>query len=94
MIKSYRFYQSVDEAYVYKLNRNNSMIFLVFYVDDILLMGSNVKLLTEIKDWLAKQFQMKDLKNASYVLGIQIIRDRKNKLLALSQVTYVDKVLE
>ena len=36
---------------------------------------------------------MKDLGEASYVLGIQIIRDRKNKLLALSQAFYIDKVL-
>ena len=49
-IKSYSFHQSVDEACIYKLNRNNSMIYLVLYVDDILLMGSNVELLTEIKD--------------------------------------------
>ena len=36
---------------------------------------------------------MKDLGEASYVLGIQIIRDRRNKLLALSQASYIDKVL-
>ena len=36
---------------------------------------------------------MKDLGEASYVLGIQIIRDRTNKLLALSQASYIDKVL-
>ena len=36
---------------------------------------------------------MKDLGQASYVLGIQIIRDRKNRLLALSQASYIDKVL-
>ena len=56
-------------------------------------MGNNVKLLTEVKDWLATQFKMKDLENANYVLGIQILRDRKNKVLAFSQVTYIDKVL-
>ena len=69
------------------------MVFLVLYVDDILLMGDNVKLLTEVKDWLATQFKMKDLGNANYVLGIQILRDRKNRVLALSQATYIDKVL-
>lgn len=37
---------------------------------------------------------MKYLGEASYVLGIRILRDRKNKLLALSQASYVDKVLE
>ena len=36
---------------------------------------------------------MKDLGEASYVLGIQIIRDYKNKILALSQASYIDKVL-
>ena len=36
---------------------------------------------------------MKDLGEASYILGIQIIRDHKNKLLALSQASYINKVL-
>ena len=46
------------------------MVFLVLYVDDILLMGDNIKLLTEVKDWLATQFKMKNLGNTNYVLGI------------------------
>ena len=36
---------------------------------------------------------MKDLRNANYDLGIQILRDRKNKMLAVLQVAYIDKVL-
>ncbi|KAH7575610.1 hypothetical protein JRO89_XS02G0162300 [Xanthoceras sorbifolium] len=36
---------------------------------------------------------MKDLGEASYVLGIQLIRDRKNKPSALSQASYIDKIL-
>ena len=91
-IKSFGFHQSVDEACVYKLIKEKHVVFLVLYVDDILLMGDNVKLLTEVKDWLATQFKMKDLGNANYVLGIQILRDRKNRVLALSQATYIDKV--
>ena len=43
-----------------------------------------MKLLIEIKNWLAIQFKMKDLENANYVFGIQILMDRKNKMLALS----------
>ena len=56
-------------------------------------MGDNVKLLTEIKNWLEIQFKMKDLGTANYILGIQILRNRKNKMLALSQAAYIDKVL-
>ena len=69
------------------------MVFLVLYVDDILLIGNDIEKLSNVKKWLAEKFQMKDLGEASYVLGIQIIRDRRNKLLALSQASYIDKVL-
>jgi hypothetical protein len=36
---------------------------------------------------------MKDFGEASYVLGIQILRDRKNKQIALNQTSYIDKIL-
>ncbi|KAL4013950.1 hypothetical protein IC575_026135 [Cucumis melo] len=36
---------------------------------------------------------MKDLGEAQFVLGIQIFRDRKNKMLALSQASYIDKIV-
>ncbi|KAA0067161.1 gag/pol protein [Cucumis melo var. makuwa] len=55
--------------------------------------GNDVGYLTDVKTWLAAQFQMKDLGETQYVLGIQIIGDRKNKTLALSQATYIDKIL-
>ena len=81
------FHQSVDEACFYKLRREKYVVFLVLYVDDILLIGDNVS----VKDWLVTQF--KDLRNANYILGIQILRDRKNRVLALSQAAYINKVL-
>ena len=92
-IKTYGFEQNVDEPCVYKLINVQTAVFLVLYADDILPIGNNVVKLSKVKNWLAEQFQMKDLGNASYVLGIQILRDRKNKLLALSQASYIDKVL-
>jgi hypothetical protein len=82
-----------DEPCVYKYIKEKKVVFLVLYVDDILLIGNDAEILSNVKKWLAEQFQMKDLGEASYVLGIQIIRDRKNKLLALSQASYIDKIL-
>ena len=70
------------------------MVFLVLYVDDILLIGNDVGMLTSVKVWLAKQFDMKDMGEANFVLGIQLFRDRKNKMIALSQSSYIDKVLK
>ena len=91
--KSYGFEQNVDEPCVYKKVVNSIIAFLVLYVDDILLIGNDVGYLTDIKKWLAMQFQMKDLGDAQYVLGIQIVRNRKNKTLAMSQASYIDKML-
>ena len=36
---------------------------------------------------------MKDLVEANYILGVKLLRDRKNKVLALSQALYIDKIL-
>ena len=69
------------------------MVFLVLYVDDILLIGNDVETLSNVKKGLVEQFQMKNLGEASYIIGIQIIKCLKNKLLALSQASYIDKVL-
>ena len=55
------------------------MIFLILYVDDILLIRNDVGKLFDVKVWLAKQFGMKDLGEVAYVLGIQIFKDQKNR---------------
>jgi hypothetical protein len=63
-------------------------------VDDILLASSDVHLLLETKGFLSSHFDIKDLGEASYVLRIEIHRDRKNGVLELSQKSYIEKVLK
>jgi hypothetical protein len=53
-------------------------------VDDILLASSDANLLLEIEKFLFSNFDMKDLSEASFVLGIEIHRDRKKGVLGLS----------
>ena len=59
----------VDDCIYYKFCRSK-YIFLFLYVDDILLASSDIGLLHDAKRFLAKNFDMKDLNNASFVLGI------------------------
>ena len=92
-ITSFGFEKSPDEPCVYKRIQAQKVVFLVLYVDDILLIGNDKQGLSGVKDWLHKQFDMKDLGEANYILGIKLIRDRKNKLLALSQASYIHKIL-
>ena len=43
---------------------------------------------------LSTHFDIKDLDEASYVLGIKILRDKVNEVLKLSQRTYIEKILK
>ena len=79
---------------MYKKVSGSNIIFLILYIDDILLMGSNISLLDELKEWLSRKFSMKDLREAAYILGIKIYRDRSMRLLGLSQSIYITKVLK
>ena len=63
-------------------------------MDDILLATNDKGLLYEVKQFLFENFEMKDMGDASYVIGIKIHRDRFRGVLGLSQETYINKVLE
>ena len=47
-----------------------------------------------VKQFLSKNFDMKDMRDASYVVDIKIHRDRPEGILCLSQETYINKILE
>jgi hypothetical protein len=49
-------------------------------------------MLLETKKFMASKFEMKDLGEATYVLGIEIYRDRSNGVLGLSQKAYTEEV--
>ena len=93
-IKTYGFVKNEEEPCVYKWVSGSVITFLVLYVDDILLIGNDIPALQNVKLWLSSQFSMKDLGEASYILGMKIYRDRSKRLLGLSQSTYIDTMLK
>ena len=72
---------------------DNSYIILLLYVDDMLIAGSSIEEINNLKKQLFKQFAMKDLGAAKQILGMRIIRDKTNGILKLSQSKYMKKVL-
>ena len=93
-IRTFGFVRNGEEPCIYKWANGLVVVFLVLYVDDILLIGNDVPAMQGIKVWLSSQFSMKDLGEASYILGMKIYRDRSRRLLGLSQSTYIDTVLK
>ena len=84
----------MEDNCVYTKFKNEKFIFLILYVDDILLASNDINLLLETKKFLSSNFDMKDLSEALFVLGIEIHRDRRKGVLGLSQKAYIEKVLK
>ena len=61
-------------------------MFLILYVDDILLIGNNVSMLNLVKESLNGKFLMKVLGEAVYILGIKIYRDRSRRPICLQRI--------
>ena len=93
-IKTYGFIRNGEKPCICKWANGSVVVFLVLYVDDILLIENDIPALQEIKVWLSSQFSMKDPGEASYILGMKIYRDRSRRLLGLSQSIYIDTVLK
>ncbi|KAK9089019.1 hypothetical protein Scep_028101 [Stephania cephalantha] len=93
-ITSYGFVENTVDRCIYMKISGSKFVILVLYVDDILLAANDVAMLHDVKRFLSINFEMKDMGEASYVIGIEIFRDRSQGLLGLSQKGYINKVLE
>ncbi|GJU60323.1 retrovirus-related pol polyprotein from transposon TNT 1-94 [Tanacetum coccineum] len=93
-ITSFSFEEIIDDRCIYRKITWSKFIFLVLYVDDILLATNDFGLLHKTKEYISKNFKLKDMGEASYVIGISIFHDRSQGLLGLSQKAYIDKILE
>ena len=78
----------------YQKVSGSKICFLGLYVNDILLATNDKEMLCEVKQFPSENFDMKDIGEASYVIGIKIHKDRHKGILGLSQENYINKVLE
>ena len=82
-----------DHCVYFKLI-GNRVIYLVLYVDDMLLVGNDKEIIQDLKTKLSSKFDMKDLGSANYILGMEIKRDREKRKLWLNQRKYVETILQ
>ena len=83
-----------EDHCVYLKRSNNDFVIFSLDVDNILLVGNSKEMIDIAKKWLSSNFEMKDIGEASYVLGVKIVRDHAKRLLCLSQETYIKRILE
>ncbi|KAA0038076.1 Retrovirus-related Pol polyprotein from transposon TNT 1-94 [Cucumis melo var. makuwa] len=90
-ITSCGFKENIVDRCIYLKTSMSKFIILVLYVDDILLATNDFGLLCQTKEFISKNFEIKDMGEAFYVIGIEIFRDRTHGLLVLSQKAYINK---
>jgi len=80
-------------AYYNKLPRGE-YIYLLLYVDDMLIASKSRSVIDKLKKDLSFEFEMKDLSEANKVVGMEIERDRRSGKVSLTQKGYLKKVLQ
>ena len=88
------FKQCVMDNCIYTRGTGQSRIILGIHLDDQAILGPNKQVIAKFKTELAQKFKRKDLGPLTYLLGVEVKRDRKHRLLTLHQAAYMGQVLE
>jgi hypothetical protein len=70
------------------------LLIVIIYVDDFIILASNGNILKWLKSRLENEFEMSDLGELHYCLGVEFERDRANHTITMSQSKYIEEVLK
>ncbi|KAL4037947.1 hypothetical protein IC575_001550 [Cucumis melo] len=90
MSKGFKVNES-DKCIYYKIE-GRLCIIICLYVDDMLIFGSNLHVINDVKSMLSVNFDMKDLGEADVILDIKITRIENG--ISLYQSHYIEKILK
>ena len=83
-----------DPCVYFRKLQDGTFIYLLLYVDDMLIASKSKVEIDKLKSQLSCEFEMKDLGEAKKILGMEIERDRSKGKVCLSQKQYMKKVLQ
>ncbi|CEH16360.1 retrotransposon ty1-copia subclass [Ceraceosorus bombacis] len=73
---------------------SDMQVMIAVYVDDVLMAAKSRENITKIHKWLSAKYEMTGGDDATFILGIQILRASSTAgLIALSQQTYIENIL-
>ena len=88
------FKEIYSDSSIYILQRDSERVLLPVFVDDGTFASNSAPLLDHLVQQLSQHFKLRDLGETSFLLGIQITRDRSRRRIELSQRQYVLEMLE
>ena len=93
-LKNMGFVQTTGDPCIYVKEEGGEIFTIAVYVDDILLAGKSDQKINEVKQALAELFQMKDMGQLHYFLGVKVIQKPDSKEIWIGQEAYTKSVLE
>lgn len=84
-----KFERSKHDYCLYVKNDGKVPVYLIIFVDDLLICSEDISKIQEVKSKLSKRFRMKDMGQVSNYIGIDIEHDLENNVMTLSQENYI-----
>jgi len=89
---SYGFCHSQSDHCLFIYAKSGVMLYLVVYVDDLIVTGNHQSSVEDFIGCLANRFSIKDLGDLHFFLGVQVIRSPSGNFL--SQQKYISEILD
>lgn len=83
-----------DNCEYNKRRKDGIGIYLLLYMDDMLVASKSKSDTELVKELLRNEFEMKDMGKTSKILRMEIRRNRSTGSLSVSQESYIQKVLK
>ena len=83
-----------DPCVYFRKLPSGEYLYLLLYVDDILIIFKSRSSIDKLKVQLSFEFKMKDLEEVRRILNMKIERDRVKGRVSLTQKAYLQKVLQ
>ncbi|TFY78270.1 hypothetical protein EWM64_g5745 [Hericium alpestre] len=84
---------SVDHSVFFRHGPNGEIAIVAVSVDDLAIAANSVDEMSHIKSALKLKFEMTDLGEIHWLLGLEIKRDRRGRTISMLQRAYIDTIL-
>src|SRR5699024_11802581 len=79
------------DFYYFPTRRSSDLMYIVIYVDDIMLAGPKQKDIDDALQELKNKFPIHEMGQPKRFLNINITRDRSKRIIYLDQTEYIDR---
>ena len=90
-MKKFGYKQSYSDRTLFLKKEKRRITCLIIYVDDMVITGNNEEEISDLKKKFFMEFEMKDLGNQKYFLGIKVLRSTRG--IVINQKKYILNLL-